>query len=103
MAFGSTSTQAGGPGSGACAAAIRAIRVKAVPRISSARGMEHLPRSVSLETAAVDGLRCQRLAEAALADRLDVLGGLEAGAAGAAASPQEQHGAFGRVLGDVEG
>src|SRR3954471_24180203 len=95
MAFGSTSTQAGGPGSGACAAAIRR---EVVTRIRSTRGMER-----SSETTAVDGPRRQGLTKAALADRLDVVGGLETGAAGAAAPPQEQHGAFGRARRDVEG
>src|SRR6185295_12978516 len=100
MAFGSTSTQAGGPGSGAGTAASRR---KAVTKIQSARGMKRLLRSVCLEATAVDGLRRQSLAEAALADRLNILGGLEAGASGAAAPPEEQHVAFGRVLRDVEG
>src|SRR5690349_7649904 len=98
MAFGSTSTQAGGPGSDGAAAR----RKEAVPKIRSARGMRS-PWKASSETAAVHGLRRQRLAEAALADRLDVLGGLETGAPGAAAPPQEQHDPFARVLGDVEG
>src|SRR6185369_2278153 len=51
-----------------------------------------------LETMAVHGLWRQSLAEAAPADRFDIFRGLETGATGAAASPQQQYSAFSRAL-----